>query len=76
VPDRRSSRTHQNERLIVVVHQFGDNGPFGLDFSTQITPMLDQTFESLEQAKAAADERVLAEGHDCDRFCSDWRDSN
>jgi hypothetical protein len=76
MPIKRSARTHQINRLNVVVLQFGDGGPFGLEFSTQLGPKVDTTFTTLELAKAEADKRVRDEGHMCDKFCSEWLDSN
>jgi hypothetical protein len=70
-----SSRTHQH-KLIVDVIEFGDTGPFGLDFSDQREPQVDETFHSLGQAKSEADRRLFKRGHTCDKSCSGWIDSN
>jgi hypothetical protein len=72
-PTPIAKRSHQNGRLQVTVHQFGEGGPYGCEFSTQQGPELKTTYATSDQAKAAADRAVSQEGHRCDDGCTAWR---
>jgi hypothetical protein len=62
-PLDRASRKHG--KLLVTVFQAVENGPFGLDFNPQSGATWDGTFASVEQAKTAADLRLVQQGHVC-----------
>jgi hypothetical protein len=78
-PKQRSVRTHNNGQIVVTIHQFGDDGPFGCDFSHDIqVGVVNQarvlpTFASLAEVQAFADKRLRDEGHTCNWSCTEWR---
>jgi hypothetical protein len=81
MPNKRSERTHNNGQIVVTIHQFGDGGAFGCDFSHDIQigmvnpPTISQTFASLAEAQDFADKRLHDERHRCNQSCTctEWR---
>jgi hypothetical protein len=74
MPPERSVRKHNNELVVVRIHQVGDVGPFGCDFSRDVQePRIAETFTSLKEAQDFADKRLYREGHRCDESCTDWQ---
>jgi hypothetical protein len=70
---RTIAERRHNGGLVVKVYELASSGTFTFNLAQGGEPGGLQMFASAQEAQAAADERLLAEGHDCDPLgCRPW----
>jgi hypothetical protein len=70
---RTIAERRHNGGLVVKVYELGSSGTFTFNLAQGSAAGGLQMFASAEEAEQAADERLLAEGHECDSLgCRPW----